>query len=208
MGEVWPMIAAERMGLAGELSGLTEEQWATPSLCAGWAVRDVVAHLLMPFHVRLPKLIWMMATNGFSFDKVSDKYARADSRPTAALIDDLRANAAHRFTPPGFGPEAPLTDLVVHGQDIRHPLGLAHEIPDEHARVVLDLLVSPRASRGFSKKGLLTGLRLEVEGLDWSYGSGPVVAGRAEPLIMALAGRNATLDALTGPGLPEFRRRM
>ena len=202
------MIAAERTGLAEELRGLTDEQWATPSLCTGWTVRNVVAHLLMPFHVSIPKMVWMMARNSFDFDRVSDRYAKSESRPTTELVDDLRANALHRFKPPGFGPEAPLTDAVVHGQDIRRPLGLAHPIAEDHARVVLDLLVSPKAAKGFGKKGLVTGLRLEVDELDWSHGSGPVVAGAAEPLIMTLAGRTAALDELTGPGLEELRRRM
>jgi len=201
------MIASERTGLADELERLTPEQWATPSLCTGWTVRNVAVHLLMPFHLSLPKMLWQMATNGFDLNKVSDRFATSDVRPTAELVDDLRANALHHFTPPGFGPEAPLTDVVVHGQDIRRPLGLAHEIREEHARVVLGLLVSPKASRGFGKKGLLTGLRVEVDELDWSYGSGPVVAGQAEPVIMALAGRTASLDELTGPGLSELRSR-
>jgi uncharacterized protein (TIGR03083 family) len=208
MGDVWSMIAMERRGLSDDLQELTEEQWATPSLCTGWAVRDVVAHLLMPFHVSTPRMLWMMATNRFDFDKLSDKYARSYARPTTDLVADLRANALHHFTPPGFGPEAPLTDVVVHGQDIRRPLGLVHTIPDEHARVVLGLLVSPKAARGFGTKGLLTGIRVEVDELGWSHGSGPVVSGRAEPMIMALAGRSASLDELAGPGLTELRSRI
>jgi uncharacterized protein (TIGR03083 family) len=202
------MIADERIGLADELADLTDAQWATPSLCAGWTVRNVVVHLLMPFHVSLPSMLWKMATNGFDLDKVSDKFAKSDTRPERELLDDLRANADHHFSPPGFGPEAPLTDLVVHGQDIRRPLGLAHRIPDDHARVVLDMLVTPKASKAFAKKGLLTGLRLEVDELHWSYGSGQVVAGGAEPVIMTLAGRTALLDDLSGPGLDELRRRL
>ena len=208
MGDVWAMIAAERTGLADELSDLTAEQWATPSLCAGWTVRDAVAHLLMPFHLSLPALLWKMARNGFDFNKVSDKVAKSDMRPVTELLDDLRGNAGHRFSPPGFGPEAPLTDVVVHGQDIRLPLRLPHRIPDDHARVVLDLLVTPKAAKAFVKKGLLTGLRLEVDGLGWSYGSGHVVAGRAEAMIMTLAGRTVLLDELSGAGLDELRQRI
>ena len=124
------------------------------------------------------------------------------------LADDLRKNAEHRFSPPGFGPEAPLTDLVVHGQDIRRPLGLAHHVPDDHARVALDLLVTPKAARGFTKKGLLTGLRLEVDELGWSYGAGALVTGRAEPIMLTLTGRTVPLEELTGPGLDELRRRI
>ncbi len=208
MADVWAMIAADRTGLAEDLSELTDEQWACPSLCAEWRVRDVVAHLSMPFHVSLPKMVLMMVKNRFDFDKLSSRYATSDARPVAELVDDLLRNAQHRFTPPGFGPEAPLTDLVVHGQDIRRPLGLHHDIPAEHARVVLDLLVSPKGARAFGKRDLLAGLRLEVDDLDWSHGSGRVISGRAEPMIVALAGRTVALDELSGPGLDELRRRI
>ncbi len=202
------MIAAERTGLAEDLSGLSDEQWACPSLCTGWRVRDVAAHLAMPFHVSLPKMVWMMVKNRFDFDKLSSRYATSDARPVAELVDDLRRNAQHRFTPPGFGPEAPLTDLVVHGQDIRRPLGLHHNIPDEHSRVVLDLLVSPKGARAFGKRDLLAGLRLEVDDLDWSHGSGQVISGRVEPMILTLAGRTIALEELSGPGSDELRRRI
>ncbi len=202
------MIAAERIGLAEDLSGLDDEQWVCPSLCAAWRVRDVVAHLTMPFHVSLPKMVLMMVKNRFDFDKLSSRYATSDARPVAELVDDLRRNAQHRFTPPGFGPDAPLTDLVVHGQDIRRPLGLHHDIPAEHARVVLELLVSPKGARAFGNRDLLAGLRLEVDDLDWSHGSGPVVAGGTAAVMMSLAGRTAAIDELSGPGLDELRRRI
>ncbi len=206
--DVWSMIAAERIGLAEDLAGLSDEQWVCPSLCAGWRVRDVAAHLTMPFHVSLPKMVWMMVKNRFDFDKLSSRYATSDARPVAELLADLRRNAEHRFTPPGFGPEAPLTDLVVHGQDIRRPLGLHHDIPAEHARVVLDLLVSPKGARAFGKPDLLAGLRLEVDDLDWSHGSGPVIVGGTAAVMMSLAGRTAAIDELSGPGLDELRRRI
>ena len=40
------MARAERADLAEFLATLTPQQWATPSLCTGWTVKDVVAHMI------------------------------------------------------------------------------------------------------------------------------------------------------------------
>jgi len=46
MTDVWPLVHAERHALVDDLSRLTDEQWRTPSLCEGWTVHDVAAHLV------------------------------------------------------------------------------------------------------------------------------------------------------------------
>ena len=54
----WELIAAERRALADLLDGLTPEQWEAPSLCAGWRVRDVAAHVaLTPQHPSIGGMI-------------------------------------------------------------------------------------------------------------------------------------------------------
>ena len=45
--EVWRVIDAQRLSLAGVLEHLTDEEWRQPSLCEDWTVRDVAAHLTM-----------------------------------------------------------------------------------------------------------------------------------------------------------------
>ena len=42
---MWPTIASERHTLAEDLGGFSETQWSEPSLCTGWTVRDVLAHM-------------------------------------------------------------------------------------------------------------------------------------------------------------------
>jgi uncharacterized protein (TIGR03083 family) len=42
---VWAAIDSQRLRTADLLEGLSEEQWRHPSLCDGWTVRDVAAHL-------------------------------------------------------------------------------------------------------------------------------------------------------------------
>lgn len=198
--EVFGMIAEERRALADLLDTLTPEQWATPSLCAGWTVREVAAHLVVPFEVSVPSLMLRLVRSLGSYDRAMDGATRElAARPTSELAAQLRANADHRFTPPMSGPEAPLTDVVVHGQDIRRPLGLAHEVEPEHLRVALDRMA--RGALGFVPRSRVAGLRLEATDLDWSTGEGAPVRGPAEALLLAITGRPAALADLEGDGV-------
>jgi uncharacterized protein (TIGR03083 family) len=209
--DLWAAIAAERRELADLLDTIGDDEWDVTSLCGGWAVRDVVGHLTMPFHLSVPRMMLGMLTNGFDFNKVSDKVSRERGAtiPPKDLTADLRANAEHHFTPPGNGPIAPLTDIVVHGQDIRRPLGRTRTIPEDRARAILDFLTAGRTF-GFVPKGRLKGLKLEATDLDWSWGDGQQqqVRGPAEALIMSATGRPAALDDLEGEGVASLRARM
>lgn len=49
--------AQERDLLVQDLAQLGPRQWTNPSLCPGWRVRDVMAHLLMPFELGVPGMI-------------------------------------------------------------------------------------------------------------------------------------------------------
>lgn len=208
MGEVFPLVAIERRRLADTLEGLSDVQWTAPSLCSGWRVREVAAHLVWPTETPLPKILLQLALAGFDFAKVADRAAKADDRSGADLIAALRRNADSRFKPPGMGPEAPLTDVVVHGLDIRMPLDLDTTVSEVAAPIVLGFLLSPAATKGFIAKGRTAGLRFETTDLDWSAGTGPTVRGTTEHLILALAGRPSGLDHLGGDGADEFRSRV
>ena len=208
MTDVFTMIADERRLTADLLDELTDEQWNTPSLCTGWRVREVAAHLVMPFSVSLPQMLVRMIKNRFDFDRVSDRFARDEPRSNSELAATLRTNAEHRFTPPGLGPEAPLTDIVVHTQDICRPLGIARVIPAERATVVLDFLVAPSANRGFIRKGLVEGLALATTDDGWFHGTGAPVTGSAASLMLALSGRPGALDELSGSGVDMLRTRL
>ena len=127
-------------------------------------------------------------------------------RSTTDIIEELRANAEQRFTPPGMGPEAPLGDIIIHGQDIRRPLGLEREIPESRATAVLDMMANKKGK--FARpSGAIADLRFEATDAEWSSGTGPTVSGPAEALIMSMSGRAAALDDLGGDGLSEFRSR-
>src|SRR5436309_1565152 len=122
--DVWAEIAATRRETADYLETLDDQAWETASLCQGWKVKDVAAHLVMPLTVSVPRIMLKVAGNGFSFDKANDKLSRqiAATTPRAELIATLRAKAEKRFMPPRGTPEMPLADAVIHSSDIRRPL--------------------------------------------------------------------------------------
>ncbi|RJK96946.1 maleylpyruvate isomerase family mycothiol-dependent enzyme [Vallicoccus soli] len=205
--DVFAEIADERRAVADLLAGLSAEQLAAPSLCAGWRVHDVAAHLVLPLEVGVPTFLATVLVCRGDVDRANDRLTRRQARrPVDEIVDVLRRGAGSRFTPPGAGPEAPLTDLIVHGLDIRWPLGLSRDVPEERLRASLDFLVG-RSARGIVARGRVDGLRFAADDLDWAHGDGPEVAGPADALALAVAGRGAALDALRGDGLPVLRAR-
>ena len=196
----WQTISTERQALADLLDTLTPEQWATPSLCRGWTVRHVAAHLMVGPTGSMAGFLRAMVRARGSFDRANRLLAEDRARlPTATLVADLREHAGSRFTPPGLDWHAPLTDLLVHRLDITVPLGLDHGRPLDPWADALDMLVSKRAVPAFLPRGLPE-LTLTAPDVDWSSGTGPRVAAPAEALALAITRRPARLDELTGPG--------
>ena len=201
-------IADERRGLADLLAGLTAEQRAAQSLCRDWSVQEVVGHLIVPLEVSTPRFVLAILASRGSFHRANLRLAREQAqRPFAELIGVLRRKADTRFTPPGAGPEAPLTDVLVHGLDIRWPLQLVREVPAERVHKSLTFLTF-RAGRGLVPKGALDGLRFEASDIDWAHGTGPTVSGPAEALLLALTGRTVALGHLDGYGVATLRGRL
>jgi uncharacterized protein (TIGR03083 family) len=201
----WDAIATERRALADELDGLTDEQWATPSLCGDWTVREVLGHLVLTHTVPLPRFALEVVRARGSFDAANSKLSVAEARrPTGELLADLRRFADSHRKAPGFGSEAPLTDILLHGFDMRIPLGLPLEPagrPVERYAPALDLLVSAKGQRGFVP-GRRPAVRAVATDLAWAHGTGPEVEGTAADVALALSGRGARVDHLSGPGQP------
>jgi uncharacterized protein (TIGR03083 family) len=201
------MIAQERRTLADTLSGLDTRQWSTPSLCRGWTVHDVAAHLLMPLVTSVPRVLVAMARSGFSFDRANVKLTAAVARRSNdEIVLGLRANADRQFKPPGMGYEAPLTDATVHGQDIRRPLGIHHSFDPEHLQRSLTFLAGK--SQGFVPKGLTDGIRFEATDFDWVGGDGAVARGPGESILLTMTGRRVAVAELEGPGVGTLRGRL
>lgn len=181
------LIEAERLRLARIVETLTPEQLDEPSLANGWRIRDVVAHTTMAFSVRMPELVLGLVRHRGSFDRFADRWARDTAAATspAELVAALRAGAGARFTPPGLGPEAPLTDVVVHALDIVVPLGLPTDDFDPEALAVVLAFLTTRVASRFGVTGHpFASDRFEATDLDWAHGTGPTQRGTATDLIV------------------------
>jgi uncharacterized protein (TIGR03083 family) len=206
--DILPFIAEERRRIADLVDTFSPGQLATPSLCTKWTVKDVAAHLLTavatPGSWYLPAIV----RGRFRIHEANVLLARrmAD-RPASELAAGLRANADNPFRPPVVGHLGQLTDLYVHGQDMRRPLGLPHDLRPERLRLSLDFLTGGRAP-GFVPKQRPAGLRFETTDLDWSWGAGPVVRGPAEAVMLGLVGRTVVLPELDGDGVAVLRARL
>jgi uncharacterized protein (TIGR03083 family) len=206
--DLFSRIHHQRLAIVEVLEGLGAEEWETPSLCEGWTVHEVVAHLTMPFKLGVPALVVGLIKARGNFERFSDRYARAQSQvPPSELVSLLHREASNRFTPPGFGPEAPLTDSVIHGYDIAIPTYRSFEVPEGTSNLVLDFLVSKKAERAFTRPGVVTGLRIESSDGTWSYGAGSLVRGPTRSLLLALTGRSSGFTALEGDGVHALRSR-
>ncbi|MBO1414042.1 maleylpyruvate isomerase family mycothiol-dependent enzyme [Streptomyces sp. FH025] len=199
-------IAAERRELAEVFTGLTEEQWNSPSLCEGWRVREVAAHMSTGFRHSRARTAWELARSGANIHRMADRVARRDAatltdRELAAAMAD---HAEHPWRPPVGGRIAALAHDAVHGLDITTALGLPPRLPPARAAALLGA-VSARSLRFFGVR--LDGVRLRATDVDWSYGEGPLPAeGRAEHLLLVAYGRRLPRGLLAGEGARRFAR--
>jgi uncharacterized protein (TIGR03083 family) len=191
-------IAAERRELAEVLAALPPESWDVLTLCEGWRVREVVAHLTMPFRYPTARFALEMAKSGGNFTAMSDRCAKKDAAALSAaeLTAAVRDNAQHPWQPPGGSPADALTHDVIHGLDFTVPLGTGRQVPADRLRIVLDSVTSARALKHFGAD--LTGIELVADDLDWRYGSGELLSGPGQYLLLAIAGRRLPDGALTG----------
>lgn len=192
------LARAEREEFADFLDGLTPEQWDTPSLCAGWSVRDVAAHCVSFEETSAGQLAARFVKGLLNTDRINAlALASLDGRSTADLVGLLRDNAEPHGLGAGFGGRVALTDNMIHQQDIRRPLGLSRTIPPERLRAALDFVRYAPTIRGAWR---VRGVRLIATDLDWSHGKGSEVRGSGETLLMTMAGRPDALGDLSGPG--------
>lgn len=201
------MIAAERAEFAQTLAGLTDEQWDGPTLCAGWRVREVVAHMTMPFRLSLPRFLLGLLRDRGDINRMSDRVARRDTaRFTAAdLVTCLSDNVHHPWRPPGGGYQAALFHDLVHSLDITVALGIDQRLPDDRLRV-LTRLDDPRAIRFFGAD--LAGIQLRADDLDWTFSTGEPanepLCGSAQDLALVVCGRLLPAGRLRGASAARF----
>jgi len=131
--QLQPAVAAEFLALAEALAALSEEQWDTPSLCEGWRVREVIAHMSMAARYSDDAFMALMRDYNFDFTKLSNEVTRRDAElPTDELLANLRSEVMHHWAPPGGGYRGALNHVVIHGLDATVPLGMPRPGPEEN----------------------------------------------------------------------------
>ena len=184
--EIWRRVDEQRIGLAGLLEGLTAEQWTAPSLCDGWQVRDVAAHLTHS-HMHPVRAIVEAARSGFRFDSMIQRLGREDPRSQAEIAIALRGMAGSRKRVPGTSVQQPLIELLVHGQDITVPLGIDWPMPLDAAREVAQKLSGMTFPLNGQRR--LAGIRLVATDAEFAAGEGREVQVLIGDIVMVLAGR-------------------
>lgn len=196
----------ERTDIAEFLATLSPQQWEARTLCVGWRVRDVVAHMLSYDELDGRGLVGRFAKGRFLLDRVNAVgLAEYNTRGPEELLALLKDHLEPRGLPAAFGGMVALVDGLIHHQDIRRPLGMARNIPAERLLPTLRCALIAPPIRGFWR---VRGLRLVATDLDWSAGSGSQVQGPAEALLMTIAGRRGVVGELSGPGQQRLARRI
>ncbi|MBF4995305.1 maleylpyruvate isomerase family mycothiol-dependent enzyme [Arthrobacter gandavensis] len=199
---VWQSIDVERGALADDLAQLDQLQWSTPSLCAGLTVREVLAHLTVSGAVSGPRWFAGVVRSRFDFDKqVGDRLREQLGTSSTETLSRFRSTIGSRTSPP-IPRLALLGEMVVHGEDIRRPLGLVRNYPD--AVLVALLRYYAGTDQVVIAKKRVRGLRLVAEDAGISLGDGDAVRGSTVALIMAMTGRSAYCAELAGPGVAEL----
>lgn len=202
---IWPTIHAERQALADDLAELTAEQWTTRSLCSEWNVHEMLAHQLATAKMTPLRFFRNFAAAGFNFTKFSARQVAIESAGgPAATLAAFRAAEPRETAPPG-PKESWLGEAIVHGEDIRRPLGIRRSYPLPEVVRVLRFYTKGNALIGGKRR--VAGLTLEATDTDFSSGSGPLVQGPAVSLLLAVSGRKSALDDLSGPGVETLRQR-
>jgi uncharacterized protein (TIGR03083 family) len=197
--EIWQHIHTERADLAVTLASLTKEQWEAPSWCEGWSVHETVGHVVAAAEQTPFNFFRELIAAGFKFNVFTERGARK-----MALVrpDELVRRLRDRTTTTNHPPApvmAMLGEIVVHGDDIRRPLGLVHQSPQAALVALADSWKDSNLL--IESKRRIAGLTLRATDATWSHGTGPQVTGPLQSLILAMTGRKDSHQDLSGEGL-------
>ncbi|MGG5258535.1 maleylpyruvate isomerase family mycothiol-dependent enzyme [Phycicoccus avicenniae] len=213
---LWEGIDDQRTRSADLLEGLTPAQWDHPSLCEGWTVRHVAAHLtlqeqslgdLLGFVGRHPRMWRHPGLNGTI--RESATIVAGELTPDE-VVRRIRAGIGTRRHNAFVTPLETLTDALVHGQDVAVPLGLPLEMRPGPSAVAATRRWATRRSwlASVNRRLPLDGYCLCATDADWIRGEGPEVVGPVGAILLLITGRPAGLDRLSGPGADVLRERL
>ena len=203
---VWPAVHDERRALHRDLAGVPADRWSRPSPCPGWDVHDVVAHLIDSARTTRWGFARRMVVARLDFDRDNAagvaRERRADPAQTLAAFARI---VTETRTPPA-APATRLVEAVVHGEDVRRPLGLVREYPVEAVLPALRHQLRTSVAMGGGRQ-LAAGFRVVALDADLVSGTGPDLRGTALALLLAVSGRPVGPDELSGPAVSAFRQR-
>jgi uncharacterized protein (TIGR03083 family) len=203
--DIWPVIHAERKALASDLQSLSPERRSTPSLCTQWTVRDVVAHMTATAKITPATFFPKLVGAGFSLRRMQAKdIAREEGDNPSETLERFEAIQNSVKHPPGPA-DTMLGETLIHSQDIRGALGIDHRYPTEALMQAADFYKGSSLIVGTKRR--FSGITLRATDTEWSHGSGPEVAGPMLGILMAMTGRKAALDGLSGDGVAILRTR-
>ncbi len=203
--DIWKLIHAERVEFANTLDSLSESQWSTPSWCEGWTVLQVVGHVISAAEQTTLNFYKELAAARFSFDRFA---ATGAGKNAAAGPHELIRRLRERTTTTNHPPApvmAMLGEIVVHGADVRRPLGLSHATSESALIAVADNWKKTNLLIGSKRR--INGLTLRATDASWSHGNGPEVAGPLQSLVLAMTGRKGALVDLNGDGVAILQSR-
>lgn len=197
---VWQHIDEQRASFAEMIEPLTPEQWETPSLCGGWRVRDVAAHLALAQASPLWATVEAVRAGGSFNRMIRNSAIRSSGEEPAVFAGRIRAMAGSRKKAPFISHLEPLTDILVHAQDIAVPLGIDRPMPVDAAAASAQRVYD--TGFPFFARRRLRGSRLQATDTDWSVGDGDLVEGPMRALLLLVTGRTeAARPHLVGTGL-------
>jgi uncharacterized protein (TIGR03083 family) len=196
-------VVGERADLVVLLDELPAADWDRPTLCEGWRVRELVAHIVMPYRLSTRGFLLGMLRARGRFDRFADRHARSEAAALSPgeLTATLRQNVDHPWKPPGGGDQGALSHDVIHGLDLTVALGIDRQVPADRLRLILDDM-NPRQLKYFGVD--LTGIQLRATDLDWTYGTGDPITGTAQDLLLVLCGRTLPTNHLSGASAARF----
>jgi uncharacterized protein (TIGR03083 family) len=204
--ETWGHIHSERAQMAQTWTTLSADQWAAPSWCAGWSVQDVAGHVVAAAEQTPTNFYKELVRAGLRFNVFTDRGAkRTAAVGPAELVRRLQARTSTTNHPPA-PVMAMLGEIIVHGEDVRRPLGLEHRSPEAALVAVANSWTNSNLLIGAKRR--ITGLRLSATDADWAHGGdGPEVSGPLVSLVMAMTGRKGAHGDLAGEGVATLADR-
>jgi uncharacterized protein (TIGR03083 family) len=195
--ETWQTVHAERRRLAADLSRLRAVQWYLPSLCPGWDVHDVLAHLVDTARTGRLSFARDLLRARLDFDRANEngiaRHKRQDPPDTLAALE----KAADLTRTPPAALTTRLVEAIVHGEDIRRPLGIAGRYPEPAIiQALAHQLRTPITFGGGRERA--ASMRLTDRRTGTSWGQGDDVEADALDLLLAVSGRRVDRESLTG----------